>query len=346
MGKGTWQKIALATVVLALGGCMVPLVQRPHVTDYKLLKEDPGPTPPAELTARFLGTTTIILSDGRTSIMTDGFFSRPSVGRLLLRPVTPHEERIRSALKAADVRRVSAILVAHSHHDHAMDAPYVAQLTGADIVGSRSTANIALGAGFSPDRIRMVGDGWVCRFGAFTVTAFQTPHSGPMVSPGVIARPLARSAWVEDYREGGNFTFHVAHTLGNVLIVSSRGVREGWSVPLPAKVVFLGMGGRVSSEAQLRDYWDQFVLGSGATTVYPIHWDNFFAKFERADVDQVPKPLRRKMTYLRRVAAAAKEPVMVETLPYADKVVLSAGPGMERKLGGRKEAESCLRPRS
>lgn len=271
--------------------------------------------------------------------MVDGFFSRPSLRRLLTGAVVPDEARIRGGLRDADVTRLSVVLVAHSHHDHAMDAPYVAQLTGATVVGSRSTANIALGSGFPAERIEIVGDGWVCRFGEFTVTTFLTPHSRPNLLPGRIAKPLPRSASVLAYRDGGNYSFHVAHPLGNVLIVPSRAVRPGWSVPLRAATVFLGVGGRVSSAEQLRTYWDQFVSGSGAKTVYPIHWDNFFAEYQ--ELKRVPRRLARKKAFLESLAGGT---VAIEVPSYARSIILGTDKPQVATPASAQEAKPC-RPR-
>jgi L-ascorbate metabolism protein UlaG (beta-lactamase superfamily) len=80
---------------------------------------------------RFLGTATISFDDGHTVIMTDGFFSRPSLARVLFGTVKPNEQRIREALQRAHLTRVAAIFVGHSHYDHAMDTAIVAERTGA-----------------------------------------------------------------------------------------------------------------------------------------------------------------------------------------------------------------------
>jgi L-ascorbate metabolism protein UlaG (beta-lactamase superfamily) len=42
------------------------------------------------------------------------------------------------------VTRLAAIMPAHSHHDHAMDTVVVAARTGVVIIGSESTADIAV----------------------------------------------------------------------------------------------------------------------------------------------------------------------------------------------------------
>lgn len=283
------------------------------------MRQEATPVGPARLTARFLGTTTIVLSDGRTTIMTDGFFSRPTLKELLNGAVTPNLENIRAALNAGNVANISAIFVAHSHHDHAMDAPYVAHMTGAAIVGSASTMNIALGVDFPKQMIKVIEDGSTCRFGDFTVTAFKTPHSWPNPLSGHIQEPLGRSARALEYREGDNFTFHVAHPLGNVLIVPSLGVRRGWSVPKKADVVFLGVGGLTPPYETFKSYWDQFVVPSGAATVYPIHWDDFLAPPDLKAGPGVPRRLRKKMSLLRKMANGKR----VEVPHYAAAILLS-----------------------
>jgi L-ascorbate metabolism protein UlaG (beta-lactamase superfamily) len=255
--------------------------------------------------------------------MTDGFFSRPSLEKLLTQPVMPHRGRIEAALEAAHLTRAAAIFVAQSHHDHAMDTPYVAQMTAATIVGSRSTKNIALGSGFPADRIETIEDGSICRFGAFEIRIFKTPHGWPRPYPGEIAEPLRRSAWIREYKEGGNFTFHVAHPWGSVLIVPSTGVRQNWAVPLPAQIVFLGIGGPILSVDQLRPYWRQFVTEPRATSVYPIHWDYIFAEFDRGLSPKGPGRLRKKLKYLRPLAP---DPTMIKDLPYAEEISLSGNP--------------------
>ena len=78
---------------------------------------DPGPSgelpqavPDNRLTARFFGVGTVLLSDGRTGVMTDGFFSRPALLQGLA-PLRPNEPAIdwalrRGAVEAGTVRAV------------------------------------------------------------------------------------------------------------------------------------------------------------------------------------------------------------------------------------------------
>lgn len=110
----------------------------------------------ASMHATFLGVSTILLSDGETSLMTDGFFSRPPLLRSMLRPLRPDGAAVDRALTRTRTDRLAAVLVAHSHYDHAMDSPTVAERTGAELVGSPSTRHIAEGYGFAMDRFRTI----------------------------------------------------------------------------------------------------------------------------------------------------------------------------------------------
>ena len=128
-------------VLLALGALVWALQQHPSLQPYADLqwKAPGGGGAPPTLKVTFLGVSTVLLDDGETALMTDGFFSRPDFFRLVL-GVSPNESRINKALAAGKITSLDALLVAHSHHDHAMDVGVVAMKTGAIVIGTRSVA--------------------------------------------------------------------------------------------------------------------------------------------------------------------------------------------------------------
>ena len=225
------------------------------------------------LRATFFGTTTILITDGTNSIMIDGFFSRPSLFRLIR--VKPDIKRIDFALSNAP-RNIDAIFVAHSHYDHAMDSGLVAQRTGAVIYGSESTLNIARGQKTQPSQLHLLNETQPIPVGAFRVTAFETPHSPKAKYVGDICQPVKPPAKLSDYRMGENFSFFLEHPLGNVLIIPSATDMLGTLNKYQANVVFLGIGtlGKQSCEFT-ETYWKDAVVSTGAKLVLPIHWDNF-----------------------------------------------------------------------
>lgn len=72
--------------------------------------------PKGHLRAQYFGTSTLLVSDGDTSIMVDGFFSRPSVFDALLNGMNPDEIEIEKVRKRGNLRKIDVVLVAHSHY--------------------------------------------------------------------------------------------------------------------------------------------------------------------------------------------------------------------------------------
>jgi hypothetical protein len=95
--------------------------------------------------ARFLGTSSVLISDGETSVLSDGFVTRPGMLRVALGKIAPDRSPVGSAIARLRVADLAAVFCAHSHYDHALDAPVWALETGAELVGSHSTANIGRG---------------------------------------------------------------------------------------------------------------------------------------------------------------------------------------------------------
>ena len=51
----------------------------------------------------------------------------------------------------AHIQRAGYILLTHTHPDHSLDMPYIARKTGAVVIGTESTANLARASGL-PER--------------------------------------------------------------------------------------------------------------------------------------------------------------------------------------------------
>jgi L-ascorbate metabolism protein UlaG (beta-lactamase superfamily) len=263
--------------LLLLAGIGIALNWRPLLPLVGEVR--PVTQPAAEaglLQAQFFGTSTLLISDGATRLMCDGFFSRPSWLRLLATPLEPDEARIQAALAQGDVTTLDAVFVAHSHHDHAMDAGRVAARTGALLYGSASTHQIARGDGLAPERMRLLQPGQAQVIGSFTLTAFETPHSPEPVFPGFITEPFKFPARLSQFKEGQSYSFLLEHARGNLLIVPSANYRPGAFAGVKADTVVLGIGGlgRQSNDF-VQAYWRETVVQTGAKRVVPVHWDDF-----------------------------------------------------------------------
>ncbi len=75
------------------------------------------------VTARFLGTTSVLFQDRDTAILSDGFVTRPSFAAVGLGRIAPDSARIERTLQRLEMPRVAAVFAGHSHYDHALDAP-------------------------------------------------------------------------------------------------------------------------------------------------------------------------------------------------------------------------------
>lgn len=267
---------ALVLIVLVAGGWIV--VRRndhPSLAGYETL----APTPPSSgdgVTVTFLGVSTVLLSDGETAILTDGFFSRPPLVQALFTKIEPDLATIDATLARAGIRELAAVIVVHSHYDHAMDAPRVAERTGAVLVGSVSTANVGRGAGLAEERIRIVDGTETLRFGRFEVTLIPSHHLPHGMSMGTIDAPLVPPARASDYLEGGSFSVLIHHPTGSILVQGSAGWIDGALAGRHADVVLLGIAGLTMQPPEYAErYLAEVPDAVGARLVIPIHWDDF-----------------------------------------------------------------------
>jgi L-ascorbate metabolism protein UlaG (beta-lactamase superfamily) len=233
----------------------------------------------------FFGVAGLLFADGADAVMTDGFFSRPSLPRVGLGRIAPDQKRIAAGLErlgigASGLRAVAAV---HTHFDHVMDSPAVASRTGAALVGGSSAANVGRGAGLPEDRIHVVVPGETRRYGTFALTFVESEHCPPDRCPGVISAPVVPPVRASAYRCGEAWSIVVGHESGRTALVQgSAGFVPGALDGRSADVVFLGAGGLgVCGEAYIRDYWLHTVRAVGARRVVLIHWDDFFRPLDR-----------------------------------------------------------------
>jgi len=288
--------LVLAVVLLAVAIFLQQALSRTPLDDFVTLALPPlrdaeaDPDHPFRgLRATFLGVSTILLDDGQTAIMTDGFFSRPSLWELVLpgSTISPNRAAVEDALRRARVSRLAAVVPVHSHYDHALDAPLVAELTGAVVLGSESTANIARGFGLPESQIVTIPNQESLpsyKFGEFTVSFVLSKHSARPVWEGIIEEPLVPPAPAGAYQMGECYSIFIHHERLNrtILVQASPNFVPGALRGRHADVVFLGSTGlhgwRESSSvlAEFRDaYWGEVVLAVGARRVLPVHWDDF-----------------------------------------------------------------------
>lgn len=274
-----------------------------------------------ELRARFMGVTTILLDDGKTALLTDGFFSRPPLGRVIVRKLVSDPDRIDAAFEAAQIEHVAAVLVAHAHYDHAMDCAAVALRTDALLIGSESVANIGRGASVPEDRLRIIEGGESFDLTRFKVTTYRTVHSPHARFPHEISEPLSQPARVSAYQEGGCYAFLVEHDGRRILIHPGANVVPGMYEGVRADVVFLAIGtlGK-QDDAFVEQYWREVVQATHAKLVIPVHWDDFTIPLSEPlqPMPSLIDDFDRSMRLL--LAAADKDGVAIRFMPVFEPV--------------------------
>ncbi|MEK5745228.1 MBL fold metallo-hydrolase, partial [Acinetobacter variabilis] len=78
------------------------------------------------LNVRFFGVSTLLFDNGQEQILIDGFFSRPSLWHVLSSKVSSDSRLLQKIIQEEQLDRTQAILVTHSHYDHALDIPELA----------------------------------------------------------------------------------------------------------------------------------------------------------------------------------------------------------------------------
>lgn len=298
----------------------------------------PAPDRSNALTATFLGASSILLDDGDRQVLIDGFFSRPSP---LSWPFNLHPDakRIDPVMAAARICRLDAILVAHAHHDHVLDAPdIVAGQSHAVLAGSRSVGAVARGRGLAEDQILQLEDGDTLVCGRFQILAIATRHPPGLLRGflpgGEVRAPVARDAGVWAYKAGGNLAFFVQHERGvNTLIVPSADTEIIVPEHVKAETVMLSVGLLgFRNERETRQYWTRAVVETQAARVALIHWDNLSGSLAKP-LKLAPRPFDQVRRALSRIDAM-KGPVQVVRLDAFDQMRLSpadqGGPAADR----------------
>lgn len=252
---------------------------RPDLARYADRFNVPVAEQASPLWVTWLGVATLLVDDGTSALMTDGYFSRPGLAAVAAGKVAPSPARVDGCLARVKVSRLAAVIPVHTHIDHALDSALVADRTGAQLVGGESAANVGRGYGLPADRIVVAVSGEPMTLGAFDVTLIKSHHCPPDRFPGVISEPLRPPVKASAYRCGEAWSALIHHRPSGrrLLIQGSAGYVTGALDGVRADAVYLSVGQLgLQPRSYIEEYWDQTVRAVGARRVIPIHWDDFF----------------------------------------------------------------------
>ena len=267
--------------------------QLPPEKPMERMKEDERMERESGMDITFFGTTTLLFDDGIDQVLFDGHFTRPSLLRLAVGTLETDTGVADRLMQTYPMERLRAVFVSHSHHDHVMDVPYIANTTGAEVYGSASTRNVALGGGVPEEKIHLFEPFRPVAVGTFRITVIPSVHSEAKWYNDdlgqTIDEPLVQPARKRAYKEGGSVDFLIRHGERQYLIRPSFNFLEGQLDSVRADVLFLGIGGMGNApEETLRRFYSETIDKVLPEKVIPVHWDNFFA------------PLRAPLPYQMR----------------------------------------------
>jgi L-ascorbate metabolism protein UlaG (beta-lactamase superfamily) len=198
---------------------------------------------PQQAFLTWMSVTNWLCEVGNTRIVTDGYITRipekafSGVGFATATPTTPDEPAIRRLIDAlGSSGKIDFILTGHSHFDHSFDTAVWAKLTGARIIGSRSTCLQAVAQGVPASQCTAVEGGETFPLGEHvTVRVVRWNHSGDVSTPmgRVLYTPMElvkspvvptdaaglRPGTLQDFPNGGGaraYLFTVTTTTGPV----------------------------------------------------------------------------------------------------------------------------------
>lgn len=225
---------------------------------------------------RWLGTAGFAIEHAGCTLLVDPYLTRASLTRCIAAPLRPDGDAI-----ARHVPRADAIVLGHTHFDHALDAPLIARRTGARVFGSRSAAQLCRAQGVPADRVEDVqgepGQAPIEReVGPFRLRFVPSAHSGLVLGRVPFAGEIADCSDVpmraEAYRCGAVFGVEIRvagrtlyHMGSAELVDASIDVKRvdlllmcvaGWNAghDVPERVAR-----RLDPGAVLLSHWDDFL---------------------------------------------------------------------------------------
>jgi L-ascorbate metabolism protein UlaG (beta-lactamase superfamily) len=246
-----------------------------------------------EVRLSYLGTAGWEITDGKTVILVDPYLSR------LKRP-TPNDAVLTDdsrtlfawdsigvsdeAVIDAHIKKADFILITHTHSDHTLDLPYIARKTGAMVIGTESTINLARASGVPSNQLLGVRGGDDLEFGVFSLRVIPSLHGilrrapnmppipGP--PPPEIFPPDAKPPFhLNDYVQGGTLAYFIRLNGVKLLVFGSMNYIEREVEGLQPDAALIGA---MPERREIYQYTARLLRSLGdPPVVLPTHWDRF-----------------------------------------------------------------------
>jgi L-ascorbate metabolism protein UlaG (beta-lactamase superfamily) len=252
---------------------------------------------------RWLGTAGFAVEYAGHCVLIDPYVTRASLARCLGGRVRPDLEVIRRHVPCAD-----AIVVGHTHFDHALDVPDIALMTGARVFGSRSAAALCRAAGVPDGNVDVVerapgAQPEVREVGPFVLRFIPSAHSrlllGRVPAPGDIADCEQVPMRAERYRCGAVFGVEIRVAGRTIYHLGSAELVDANVQARNVDLLLMCVAGWTAG----RDVPERVAHRLGPGAVLLSHWDNFLRPL---DLPPRPLPAMDLPRLVERLTSAAR----------------------------------------
>jgi L-ascorbate metabolism protein UlaG (beta-lactamase superfamily) len=269
---------------------------------------------------QYLGTAGWEITDGTTVVLIDPYLSRlkQTAPNDAILPEDPRKLYSRDDVAESDtavidahITRADVIVITHTHADHALDLPYIARKTGALVLGTESTINVASAYGIPRSQLQVARGGDDLALGPISIRVIPSLHgilrrapnmaanaSGPL-PPLVVPRDAKAPLHLRDFAEGGTLAYLIRIGGRQILAFGSMNYIEREVDGLRPDVALIGA---MPERREIYNYTPRLLKALGyPRLVLPTHWDRFNVTY---DVSQEPA-IQRLQSFIAEVKAAS-----------------------------------------
>jgi L-ascorbate metabolism protein UlaG (beta-lactamase superfamily) len=256
------------------------------------------------------------ITDGERVVLLDPYLSRLRVTGQFgtyttpalpgdTRPVFGPDDDLVSDTATVDahVTRADFILHSHSHFNHTLDMPYIARKTGATVIGTESTTNLARAGGVPESQVIAVRGGEDYEFDGFSVKVIPSLHSAlngkHFFDSRVVPRDFRGPRRLGSDVEGGTLAYLLRLGGYEILWFGSMNYIEREVVGLRPDVAMIAAA---RQRLEIHDYTARLMRALGLPRiVFATHWD------EQSFPYGVPQEerLREAQVFVNEVKAAS-----------------------------------------
>lgn len=233
-----------------------------------------------EIAVTWLGVAGALVRGRNTTVAFDPYVSRRNLAVSLFGTLRPDTQAIDRYIPKVDL-----ILIGHAHEDHILDAPYLMQRDGADLVGSLTATNVARGYGAPVEKLHVVGPGEYLNIRGVGVSAERAGHVtllGKVPGMGSVTSVRPGPYKADGFKTGGaRFWRVVVDGLRIGHLSSGKLAREDLPPGMEVDVLLMSTAQMKPADKVL----ERLLAATHPTFVVPIHNDVFFL-----DLEQDPRP--------------------------------------------------------